>query len=202
MNHGLGLPRHDRWMVSLLIGLGTGCGADPREITSEPSPAGNPREQVVSPAQQQPIIPAPLDALAPPDVPEPSPSEPVKAVMACRPSGRDKAELLVAVRIARAHYLHAEADHGGIFTPLKIEASLPPGVEFDGDWIFPAPEAERLPVYRTSVLLRRFLKVTSPPPSRHVTVVLRYQACNDELCWPPGKLELSAPIPTQAEATR
>jgi hypothetical protein len=202
MNHGSGFHRHNRWIAWLLIGLGTGCDGSPREIPSEPSSAGLPQEQVVAPTQRQPITRAYVDALDPPAVPEPSPSEPVKAVMACRPSGRFRAELLVAVRIARAHYLHAEADHGGTFTPLKIEAMLPPGVEFVGDWIFPTPEAGRVPVYRTSVLLRRSLKITSPPSSREVTGVLRYQACNDELCWPPGKLELSAPLPIQAEATR
>ena len=112
------------------------------------------------------------------------------------------AELLVAVRVARAHYLHAEADHGGTFTPLRIEATLPPGVEFLGDWSFPAPKKERgIDIYRTSVPLKRTLKVTSAPADSKVTGVLRYQACNDELCWPPGKLELSAPLSIQAEAT-
>jgi hypothetical protein len=202
MNHGSGLHHHNRWIASLLLGLGTGCGANPREIPSEPSPAGLPQEQVVAPVQRQPITYAPSDTFDPPAVPEPSPSEPVKAVMACRPSGPITAELLVAVRIARAHYLHAEADRGGTFTPLKIETTLPQGVEFDGDWNFPTPEVGRVPMYRTSVLLRRSLKITSPPLSREVTGVLRYQACNDELCWPPGKLELSAPLPIQGEATR
>ena len=122
--------------------------------------------------------------------------------MVYRPSGRSTAELLVVVRIARAHYLHAEADHGGTFTPLRIEASLPPGAEFDGDWDYPAPEAGRVPAYRNTVLLRRSLKMTSPTPSQDATGVLRYQACNDELCWPPGKLELSAPLAIQAEASR
>jgi hypothetical protein len=127
--------------------------------------------------------------------------------MACRLANLSPGttgELLVAVRVARAHYLHAEADHGGTFTPLKIEATLPPGVEFIGDWSFPAPETGRggLPVYRTSVLLKRTLRVTSPPVTPDVTGVLRYQACNDELCWPPGKLELSAPLPIHAEAIR
>jgi hypothetical protein len=122
--------------------------------------------------------------------------------MACRSSDRITAELLVAVRIARAHYLHAEADHGGNFIPLGIETSSPPGVEFVGDWSFPAPErgSGGVPVYRNSVLLKRTLKFTTPSSlSRDVTCVLRYQACNDELCWPPGKLELSALLPIQAE---
>jgi hypothetical protein len=205
MYHGSGYHRHSRWIASLLIGLGTGCGANTREIPSEPSPAGLPQEQVVAPIQRQPITYAPSDALDPPAVPEPSPSEPVRAVMACRPSGRVTAELLVAVRIARAHYLHAEADHGGTFTPLGMEATLPAGIEFAGDWAFPPAEAGRagVAVYRNFVLLRRSLRVASPPPKTlTVTGVLRYQACNDELCWPPGKMELSAPISIRTEGAR
>jgi hypothetical protein len=128
--------------------------------------------------------------------------------MACHPvdlRAGATAELLVAVRIARAHYLHAEADHGGTFTPLKIEATLPPGVEFVGNWIFPSPIAGRagVPIYRDSVLLKRSLKITSlPPQTLNVSGVLRYQACNDELCWPPGRLELSAPLSIPREASQ
>src|SRR4051794_1190281 len=59
-------------------------------------------------------------------VPDPSPSEPVKAAMAFRPasvSAGGTAELVVSIRIARAHYLHAARDAGGKFTPLGIEVT-------------------------------------------------------------------------------
>src|SRR5262245_2106790 len=73
-------------------------------------------------------------------VPEPSPSEPVKAVMAFRPASvtaGGAGELLVAVRVAPAHYLHATRDPGGKFTPLGIELSLPTGITALKDWEFP-----------------------------------------------------------------
>jgi hypothetical protein len=182
------------WALVLPLGHLTGYGPD------HASP------QATTSAQQK--APAPTLTAAPlpkpdPIAPEPSSNEPVKAVMECRTTGGDTAELLVAVRIAGTYYLHAEADYGGTFTPLKVEATLPPGVEFVGDWSFPAPKKERgIEIYRTSVLLKRTLKVTSATANPKVTGVLRYQACNDELCWPPGKLELSAQLSNQAEATR
>jgi hypothetical protein len=197
MDHGSGFPRHRRWMVLLLTGLGIGCGSGSGD--SGPDQPGWLQEPVIVPAQRPPVASGDSGL---PDVPEPTPSDPVKAVMACRPSDRSGAELLVVVRIATAHYLHAEADHGGTFTPLKIDASLPPGVEFDGDWIYPAPEPGRVPAYRDTVLLRRPLKVISTSPTQKATGVLRYQACNNELCWPPGKLELSAPLALHSEASR
>jgi hypothetical protein len=195
-----------RSLVALLAAQPCGCGLDSATPPTDPPPAKAATRDHVQPiAKESARVPAPDPSQA---VPEPSPSEPVKAVMACRPASHPDGatgELVVVARIARAHYLHAEADQGGTFTPLSIHAALPPGVEFVGDWSFPAPEHGRggLPIYRDSVLLTRALKVTGPlPPSRVVTGVLRYQACNDELCWPPGKLELSASIPFQAEATR
>jgi len=107
-------------------------------------------------------------------------------------------ELRVSVRIARAHYLHADAGDGGKFAPLAIEAELPAGVSAVGDWSFPPPEdaGGGKPVYRDAVLLRLPLAVApdASPGTRTVVATLRCQACNEELCWPPSKLDLSAPL--------
>lgn len=178
------------WVLILPLGVLSSCGPD---RVSPPAVATN-RSQ--SPA---PTAPPPQPD---PVAPEPSRSDPVKAVMECRATGGDTADLLIALRIAGTYYIHAEADHGGTFTPLKVEMTPPAGVEFVGDWQFPPPTKERgIEIYRTSVLLRRTVKLAPATGSPKVAGVLRYQACNDELCWPPGKLELSAPLPTQAEAT-
>lgn len=134
-------------------------------------------------------------------VPEPSPSEPVAAVMTIRPvraSIGDSVEVLVSVRIASAHVIHAKDDAGGPYFPLDVTATLPEGVEPNGDWRFPTSEKwhGNSPVYRNSVSLRRSLKVVAGPEPRNLMVKgeLRYQVCTEELCWPPGKLELSAPL--------
>jgi hypothetical protein len=192
------LTLHLFWALILAMEILSGCGLDHAGSRAEPV--------VIAPDQQKMAAPTVISSPIPepdPIVSDPSPSEPVKAVMACRTTGSATAEILVAIRISGSYYLHAEADHGGIFTPLKIEATLPPGIEFVGDWSFPTPEKERgIAVYRTSVLLKRSLRITTRTrDSPKVIGVLRYQACNDELCWPPGKLELSSPLPIQAEAT-
>ena len=189
-------------LVVMLVGHLSGCGNQAMHVEQDKRPS----EKVVAREQEKPADIGPVaEDLA---VAEPSPSAPVTASMACRPArvkGETTVELLVTVRIARAHYLHAEADHGGTFTPLGMEATLPAGIEFVGDWIFPPPEAGRagVPVYRNSVLLRRSLRVAFPTlKTLSVTGILRYQACNDELCWPPGKMELSAPLSIQTEVTQ
>ncbi|WP_406699746.1 protein-disulfide reductase DsbD domain-containing protein [Singulisphaera sp. Ch08] len=195
---------HVPWILASLIGPFSGC-----DLASTPPRAKQPHIKLIVSDRTQPIALANIPASEPtPHVPEPSPSEPVKAVLALRPaniSPGTKAELLVTVRIAKAHYLHPEADHGGTFTPLKMNAMLPAGVEFVGDWNFPPPEEGRagVPIYRNSVQIRRAVKVTSlSPETLNVTGVLHYQACNDELCWPPGKLELSTQLTIQAEASQ
>jgi len=133
--------------------------------------------------------------------PDPSPDEPVTATMSIRPeslSAGEAGEILVSVRIAAVHYIHAAKNPGEPWVPLAMNVSLPDGVEFSGDWQLPTPEkghGDAL-VYRNSVLLRRALRVgpTSAPRDLRVSGELRYQACNDELCWPTRTMELSAPL--------
>jgi hypothetical protein len=142
------------------------------------------------------------DAAATIDQPsEPSPEEPVTAKMVIRPEHLDfgeAAELRVYVRIAGAHYLHAAKNPGEPWVPLAVNASLPDGVEFLGDWQLPPPEkghGDAL-VYRNSILLRRTLRVRlkTPPRVFRVSGEFRYQVCNDEVCWPPRTIELFAPL--------
>src|SRR5262245_57715481 len=104
---------------------------------------------------------------------EPRPSDPVKASMAFRPArvtAGATVELVVTVRIARAHYLHADKDPGGKFTPLGITATLPTGLEGVGDWQFPPPAKGRngTPKYFDIVQLKRTVRVASDPPSREL----------------------------------
>jgi Disulphide bond corrector protein DsbC len=137
-------------------------------------------------------------------VADPSPSEPVTALMTIRPKCAtvgETVDLLVHIRIARAHFIYSKDDAGGPFVPVAVKATLPEGVEPISDWRLPTPEKGRgnSLVYRDSVLLRRSLKVVSSSSPRSLTVrgELQYQVCTDELCWPKGKLELSAPLMIQ-----
>jgi arylsulfatase A-like enzyme len=137
-------------------------------------------------------------------VPDPSPSEPVTAVLTVRPelaSAGETVEAVVQIRIAGAHFIHAKDDDKLPFVPLAISVRLPEAVEPVGDWQFPTPEKGRgtTLVYRDSVVLRRSLRVVSSSAPKTLTVMgeLQYQVCTDELCWPKGKLRLSASLMIQ-----
>jgi len=148
-------------------------------------------------------VPTNIEEIA---VPDPSPTEPVTAVMTIQPkraSAGETVDVLVRIRIASAHFIHAKDDAGGPFVPVAVSTTLPKGVEPIGDWHFPTPEKGRgdSPVYRHSVLLRRSLRVVSKSAPETLTVAgeLQYQVCTDELCWPKGKLKLSAPLTIQSQ---
>jgi hypothetical protein len=133
-------------------------------------------------------------------VPEPSQTEPVTAVMLIRLESSatgTTAKLFALVRIARAHYVHAASETDKTFAPLAIDLVLPNGVEAIGDWEFPKPEIVHgnSPGYRTSVVLQRSIRAlpTAKFPLE-LTAEMQYQACNDELCWPPGKIQLTASL--------
>jgi Disulphide bond corrector protein DsbC len=134
-------------------------------------------------------------------VPDPTPGEPVTAVMTIQPNraaAGETVEVKVRVRIASAHFIHAPGEAGAPFIPIAVNAQLPAGVEPVGDWQLPPPEKGNgtALVYRDSVVLRRSFKVVSMSTSESLLVTgeLRYQVCTDELCWPRGKLQLSAPL--------
>jgi len=131
--------------------------------------------------------------------PEPSTQQPVTATMTIQPeslSVGETAEMLVSVRIEPAHYVHAIKNRGEPWSPLAVKLTLPDEVEALGDWEFPKPEVGHgaAMVYRNSVLLRRALRIRRQPSARTLRISgeLRYQACNEELCWPPRTLPLSA----------
>lgn len=188
---------HVRWLVTAASVPLIGCSQDGSMPGAEP-PAP---PRVDAAAHDQRATSAPEPETAGLSVAEPSPSEPVKAVMGLRPATAEAgaaAELLISVRIARAHYVHAPGDPESKFAPLSVDLELPDGVTASGEWIFPPPQTRKggVPEYRDVALLRRSLDVASTLKPQTLTVrgVLHYQACTEELCWPAGKMELSAPL--------
>jgi DsbC/DsbD-like thiol-disulfide interchange protein len=134
-------------------------------------------------------------------VSKPSPDEPVKVAMQFRPAiaaPGDVVELIVLARIADAHYLHAAGSSGQPFEPVAITSLLPDEVESLGDWQLPAPIKVHgaSAGYRDSMQLKRSLRVRSNAKHQtlRLTAELKYQACNDELCWPPTMTKLSASL--------
>ncbi len=191
-------------LAILLIGILPSCHS---ESTARKSVDVNAQHVSVPIASRAPTdataVPTTIEEVA---VPDPSPSEPVTAVMTIQPkcaSVGETVEVLVHIRIASAHFIHAKDDSGGPFVPVTVKTTLPEGVEPIGDWQIPTPEKGRANalIYRDSVLLRRSLRVVSRAEPENLTVVgeLQYQVCTDELCWPKGKMKLSAPLVIQSQ---
>ena len=187
------------WLLIGLLGIMPGCGSDSTAQNSGDASA----KSVSAPTErrERPVAAALVTSTEEVSVPDPSPAEPVTAVMTIRPDravAGETVEVLVRIRIASAHFIHAPGEAGGPFIPVSVNATFPAGLEPIGDWRFPPPEKGRgsALVYRDSVVLRRSLKVVSSPRPEPLTVTgeLRYQVCTDELCWPQGKLQLSAPL--------
>jgi hypothetical protein len=131
---------------------------------------------------------------------EPSSRQPVTAVMKSAPNvmAGQAFEILVRVAIAGAHHLYASNASGQPFIPTTVELTLPRGVEALGDWIGPEPTRRRNGelVYTDSALFRRQLKVGANVPAGPLSIKgeLHYQACTEELCWPPRSIPLSSLI--------
>ena len=140
------------------------------------------------------------DSLAFP-VAEPSRIEPVTAAMKVdRETVRagESFEVLVRVRIAAGHHIYSSNTLGGPFTPTTLDLILPADLEPVGKWGAPRPTTTKTGerIYSDSILFRRSLKVrlNTPPGPLSIKGELRYQACNEELCWPPGKIGVSTSV--------
>lgn len=136
-----------------------------------------------------------------PEPATPSASEPVTAVMQAVPAeipAGGTFELFVRAAIASAHHVYARVPEDSPFQAAVLELNLPPGLEALDDWSRSEP-VQRRPgewVYTGSAWFRRRLRVVAPPPDGVVTIrgLLHFQACNEELCWPPGVLPLSVSL--------
>jgi len=135
------------------------------------------------------------------EVPEPSSAEPVTAAMKTdQPTARpgDTFDVMVCVRIAGGHHIYSTNAVAGPFTPTTLNLVVPAGLEPVGGWIVPSPATTKTGqrVYTDSLLFRRSLKVrlNTPPGVLSIKGELRYQACTEELCWPPGNIGVSASV--------
>ena len=133
------------------------------------------------------------------EVAEPTSSNPVTAGAVLRPaeaSPKSTLELLIKVRIAPGHHIFAMEKPGPDRIPTSIALELPSGVAEEGEWTRPAPtKAGSALVHQGAVVVFiRRLKISAgtKPGPRTLVARLRYQACNEELCWPPKTIRLEA----------
>jgi hypothetical protein len=127
-------------------------------------------------------------------VERPTFDRPVTAAMAVThaPSGEpNHIDVWIRLLIASGYHIYGQIDGRTPFQSLNIDLKLPDGVEPDGDWIYPQPvQAKGSTVYYESVVLHRRLRF-STRPTVPIETVVRFQACNEQACFPPGEIRLS-----------
>jgi len=184
----------------LLAASAAGCGTKARSMISTQRPAHD--EVNSSPIQS---LKSERQIAEQFSIPDPSPSEPVLVRMMFDPpfgAAGESAELIVYVRIARAHFLHSSGDEDSIFSPVEMRVQFPMELQTKGNWQRPqpGPDSRGQHVFRDAVMLRCPVKVASDAPNSELTVKgqLSFQVCTDELCWPRRLIEVSAPFTIQS----
>jgi len=143
-----------------------------------------------------------------PAAPEPSRVEPVTAAMGFDRSSvypGETLEILVRVRIAGGYHIYGTGSVAGPFSPATLSLELPDALTMAGDWIVPRSTVTRSgeSIYTDSVLFRRRVKVKLNALEKRLSIKgeLRCQACDEELCRPPGKIALSASVAVVSKST-
>lgn len=148
---------------------------------------------------QTPVSPTGLstDTIEVPSIPveAPTQAQPVTAAMQRQRVSEDKGvatwNVWIKLSIARGHYIYAPDSKEGPFRPLAVEMPLPDNGAIVSDWKFPASNDHGgSAVYYDSVMFYRQLRV--PKETKlDATLILHYQVCNEDVCYPPAKLQLA-----------
>lgn len=127
--------------------------------------------------------------------------QPVMGTMTSLPDrleAGDAFELRVSVKIDSAHHIYASNTVRSPFVPATLEVALPDGVEALGTWNGPEPKRRRGGewIYTDTVEFRRSFRLQTnvPPGLMSIRGEFRFQACTDELCWPPRTIPLATSI--------
>ncbi len=136
--------------------------------------------------------------------PEPSASEPVTGALQIPGQVRagKRFEVLIKLRIAGRHHIYATTGVREPFVPTKLEFLFPEGVEPLGAYDLPTPARTRNgdAIYTDNLIVRQPCHVRPNISTGTVSIQceVRYQACADELCWPPRSIQLVSKINLKA----
>jgi DsbC/DsbD-like thiol-disulfide interchange protein len=117
------------------------------------------------------------------------------------PAGRS-AEAVVRVTIQSGYHINANPPTYPYLKATKLEISPADGVSV-GFITYPkalsktfAFAEKRLAVYEGETELKATLKAdkSAKPGQRSISASLRIQACDEQVCYPPGTLELAIPV--------
>jgi protocatechuate 3,4-dioxygenase beta subunit len=133
--------------------------------------------------------------------PEPTAAEPVTAAIklsADKVARGDRFEAQVRIRVFSGFHIYGMNTNVAPFIPTTLTLTLPNGIQEAGEWSGPAPAAAKdgAPLYRDTLEFKRSLRVLSIAPERKLSIgaELRYQARNDQICFPPKSIVLQAPV--------
>jgi hypothetical protein len=208
------MPSAGRVWALLIGGLSASLGCDrhsqdvipripaPTNITAGVTPDEAVKE--LSPSDSKAVPPAPesLTSGSPASEPEfeiepPSFAQPVTAALALSPvesSDSGAVDVWVKALIAGGHHVYAPSERESALQPLSVDLGLPPGAEFAGDWVYPPAEIDQgRGVYHESVLLRRRIR-SGDVVNFRISGVVRFQACNDDVCFPASEVHVDGAL--------
>lgn len=118
----------------------------------------------------------------------------------------DSFDVVVQVRMSRNFHIYAGNDTNSPNIPTTVNLTLPNGLKPTGEWTNSpaAVQSKDGPlIYTNAVAFHRMVKVSADAPRQtiNLSVALRYQACDDNECFPPETLTLETPI-TIVDKTR
>jgi DsbC/DsbD-like thiol-disulfide interchange protein len=111
-------------------------------------------------------------------------------------------QLAVVLKIREGFHVNAHQTSASYLIPTSVTLELPVGFKA-GEVVYPQGELHTfsftktpLNVYQGKVILRVPLTAQpdAPTGNQHIPMKLRYQACNNELCLPPVKVDLEATV--------
>jgi DsbC/DsbD-like thiol-disulfide interchange protein len=131
----------------------------------------------------------------------PESGPPVTAILAATPdkiAPGKSADLVVKVRVLPLYHIYGLNKSGNENIPTTLRLQLPKGMKLKGEWKAPEPKKGKgkSRIYEDEVVFRATLAIDKAMASGKHTVQceMAYQVCDEELCWPPAKLNLATEI--------
>lgn len=146
----------------------------------------------------QPQIPAAKDVVSP------------IAYASLDPAARGASfQLAVVMKIRNGFHVNAHQASAHYLIPTSVTPELPAGFKV-GEIVYPKGELHTfsftktpLNVYQDKVIIRIPLiaQLDAPTGTQRIPMKLRYQACNNEVCLPPVKVDVDATINVVADSS-
>jgi DsbC/DsbD-like thiol-disulfide interchange protein len=138
------------------------------------------------------------------EVPDPKPQQPVTAAIKVLSDKRtnvvahgEHLVVFVRMRIFPSFHIYGLNKSGTENTPTRLKLTLPNGLKTKLDWTAPEPiNKGKARIYEQEVTFTNTLALNNKVALGKHTIKceLEYQVCDEELCWPPAKLDLAADI--------